>query len=91
MHLNFIALHNILWTGNSESQPSGEYLAFHSSVFDISGSIKLCLNRTLEEVAKWRAFNDESIDIYPGEVQYYFEHTLRLSEGPRTHLLAYVK
>ena len=42
-------------------------------------------------LAKWRAYNDESIDIYPGDVQYYFEHTLRLSEGPRTHLLAYVK
>jgi hypothetical protein len=42
-------------------------------------------------LAKWKAFNDESIDIYPGEVQYYFEHTLRLPEGPKTHLLAYVK
>ena len=36
-------------------------------------------------------FNDESIDIYPVEVQYYFEHTLRLSEGSRKHLLAYIK
>lgn len=42
-------------------------------------------------LAKWKAFNDESTDIYPGEVQYYFEHTLKLPEGPRTHLLAYVK
>ncbi|PKY56565.1 hypothetical protein RhiirA4_476956 [Rhizophagus irregularis] len=42
-------------------------------------------------LAKWKAFNDESIDIYPGEVQYYFEHTLNLPDGPRTHLLAYVK
>jgi hypothetical protein len=42
-------------------------------------------------LAKWKAFSDESIDIYPEEVQYYFEHTLRLSEGPRTHLLAYIK
>ena len=24
-------------------------------------------------LAKWKAFNDESIDVYPGEVQYYFE------------------
>ena len=31
------------------------------------------------------------IDIYPGEVQYYFEHTLRLSEGLRKYLLVYVK
>ena len=42
-------------------------------------------------LAKWKAFNDETIDIYPGEVQYYVEHTLILPEGPRTHLLAYVK
>ena len=42
-------------------------------------------------LAKWKAANDESTDIYPGEVQYYFEHTLRFSEGPRTHLLVYVK
>jgi hypothetical protein len=42
-------------------------------------------------LAKWKANYDESVDIYPGEVQYYFEHTLRFSEGPRTHLLAYVR
>jgi hypothetical protein len=42
-------------------------------------------------LAKWKAANDESTDIYPGEVQYYFEHTLRFPEGPRTHLLVYVK
>ena len=42
-------------------------------------------------LAKWKAVLDDSIDIYPGEVQYYFEHTLRLPEGSRTHLLAYVK
>ena len=42
-------------------------------------------------LAKWRAVRDDSHDIYPGEVQYYFEHTLRLPEGPRTHLLAYVR
>ena len=42
-------------------------------------------------LAKWRAAYDESIDIYPGEIQYYFEHTLRLPEGPRKHLLVYVK
>lgn len=42
-------------------------------------------------LAKWKAFRDGTSDIYPGEVQYYFEHTLTLSEGPKTHLLAYVK
>lgn len=42
-------------------------------------------------LVKWRAANDESTDVYPGEVQYYFEHTLRFHNGPKTHLLAYVK
>ncbi|PKY37003.1 hypothetical protein RhiirB3_461005, partial [Rhizophagus irregularis] len=42
-------------------------------------------------LAKWKAFSDETINIYPREVQYYFEHTLRLPEELRTHLLAYVK
>jgi len=42
-------------------------------------------------IAKWKAVKDDTIDIYPGEVQYYIEHTLRLPEGPRTHRLAYVK
>ena len=42
-------------------------------------------------LAKWKAVNDESVDVYPGEVQYYFEHTLRLPGESRKHLLAYVK
>jgi hypothetical protein len=42
-------------------------------------------------LAKWRANNDELTDIYLGEAQYYFEHTIRFPEGSRTHLLAYVK
>lgn len=42
-------------------------------------------------LAKWEAQNDETSDFYPGEVQYYFEHKLRLPEGNKTHLLAYVK
>lgn len=41
--------------------------------------------------AKWKSANDDSVDAYPGEVQYYFEHTLRFPEGSKTHLLAYVK
>ena len=41
--------------------------------------------------AKWKAFGDDSSDIYPGEVQYYFKHTLNLPNEPKTHLLAYVR
>ncbi|GBC49454.2 hypothetical protein GLOIN_2v1776801 [Rhizophagus irregularis DAOM 181602=DAOM 197198] len=36
--------------------------------------------------------NNESIELYPGIVQFYFEHVLRLPTiGERTHKLAYVK
>jgi hypothetical protein len=33
---------------------------------------------------------DETIDIYPGHVQYYFEHTVQLPTGSKTHWLAFV-
>ncbi|GET50605.1 hypothetical protein GLOIN_2v1775288 [Rhizophagus irregularis DAOM 181602=DAOM 197198] len=59
---------------------------------EIFGSVIAGCHETNSTIlAKWKAFSDETIDIYPGEVQYYFEHTLRLPEGSRTHLLAYVK
>ncbi len=35
--------------------------------------------------------NDNSVDIYPGQVQYFFEHTLQLPTGRKTHRLAYIK
>ncbi|RIB24234.1 hypothetical protein C2G38_2169141 [Gigaspora rosea] len=42
-------------------------------------------------LAKWKAKEDKTSDIYLGEVQYYFEHTLRLPQGPKTQLLAYIR
>ncbi|CAB5091393.1 unnamed protein product [Rhizophagus irregularis] len=45
----------------------------------------------MKKFAKWKAANDDSVDTYPGEVQYYFEHALRFPEGTKTHLLVYVK
>ena len=41
--------------------------------------------------AKWKAFGDDSSDIYPGEVQYYFEHILNFPDGSKKHQLAYVR
>src|SRR5438045_6665542 len=38
-------------------------------------------------LAKWRAAYDESIDIYSGEVQYYFEYMLRLYKEPYKNIL----
>ena len=35
--------------------------------------------------------SDETVDIYPGEVQYYFEHSIELPTGTKLHHLAFVK
>lgn len=35
--------------------------------------------------------DDETTDIYPGQVQFYFEHTIQLPTGTTTHRLAFVK
>ena len=29
--------------------------------------------------------DDNTTDIYPGQVQFFFEHTIQLPEGPATH------
>jgi hypothetical protein len=34
---------------------------------------------------------DETTDMYPGEVQFYFEHSIELPIGTKTHHLAFVK
>jgi hypothetical protein len=35
--------------------------------------------------------DDNTTDIYPGQVQFFFEHTVQLSDGPVTHSLAFVR
>ena len=35
--------------------------------------------------------DDNTTDIYPGQVQFFFEHTIQLPEGPATHSLAFVR
>ncbi|PKK50439.1 hypothetical protein RhiirC2_803373 [Rhizophagus irregularis] len=35
--------------------------------------------------------NNETIDLFPGQVQYYFEHIMRISGELKTHRLAFVK
>jgi hypothetical protein len=34
---------------------------------------------------------NETTDLYPGQVQYYFEHTIRISGISKTHRLAFVR
>jgi hypothetical protein len=41
-------------------------------------------------LAKFVQEND-SVELFPGQIQYFFEHEVNLSEGKRTHLLAYVR
>ena len=64
-------------------------LQIGAEIFGSTISVKHEKNATI--LAKWKAASDDSTDVYPGEVQYYFEHTLRFPDGPKTHLLAYVK
>lgn len=35
--------------------------------------------------------DDSTTDTYPGQVQFFFEHTIQLPEGEMTHALAYVR
>jgi len=35
--------------------------------------------------------DDDTTDRFPGQIQYFFEHTIYLPEGPRTFYLAFVK
>ncbi len=35
--------------------------------------------------------SDGNVDCYPGQVQYYFSHTIDLPNGPTEHFLAYVR
>lgn len=35
--------------------------------------------------------NNEITDLFPGQVQYYFEHTIRISGELKTHRLAFIK
>jgi hypothetical protein len=35
--------------------------------------------------------DDNTTDTYPGQVQFFFEHTIHLPEGPKNHYLAFVR
>jgi len=42
-------------------------------------------------LARFVALEDESIDSYPGQVQFYFDHTIYLPSGEQTYHLAFVR
>jgi hypothetical protein len=35
--------------------------------------------------------HDGSVDFYPGQIQYFFTHTINLANGPVNHKLAYIR
>ena len=35
--------------------------------------------------------DNETTDLFPGQMQYYFEHTIRISDELKTHRLAFIK
>jgi hypothetical protein len=42
-------------------------------------------------LARFVAMEDETIDSYPGQVQFYFDHTIYLPSGEQTYHLAFVR
>ncbi len=47
-------------------------------------------SKNLFILAKFVQEND-SIEIFPGQVQYFFEHEIKLPEGKQSHRLAYIR
>jgi hypothetical protein len=42
-------------------------------------------------LAKFISRDGKSVDTYPGQIQFFFEHSIRLSSQNLTHKLAYIK
>src|SRR5436305_6161425 len=42
-------------------------------------------------LAKFMTMNGDKVDCYPGQIQYFFKHTLDLPDGAFEHNLAYVR
>ena len=42
-------------------------------------------------LSKFILDDNNTTDIYPGQVQFFFEHTIHLQEGPKIHYLAFVR
>src|SRR6185437_11676945 len=59
-----------------------------SEVFGSSISIRYAKSSYI--LAKFIT-KDGTVDCYPGQVQYYFTHTVDLPNGPAEHFLAYVR
>ncbi len=63
-------------------------LQIGSEIFGSKMSPRYAKNARI--LAKWQARSDESIDTYPGETQYYFEHTVKVSGRRKKHQMAFI-
>ncbi|PKY50989.1 hypothetical protein RhiirA4_467785, partial [Rhizophagus irregularis] len=58
---------------------------------EIFGSILSYRHAKSAKILAQFILNDDTIETFPGQVQFFFEHTVYLQEGPRTHYLAFVR
>lgn len=60
---------------------------------DIYGSVQAARHEKSSYILARFVQNDETIDTYPGQVQFFFDHTIFLNNNPQplTHSLALVK
>ncbi|PKC61562.1 hypothetical protein RhiirA1_398323 [Rhizophagus irregularis] len=47
--------------------------------------------RSVNVLSQFILDDNHTTDIYPGQVQFFFEHTIHLPEGSKTHCLAFVR
>ena len=58
---------------------------------DIYGSVQASRHEKSSYILARFVQDDGTIDIYPGQVQFFFEHTIYLNNSPLTHSLSLVK
>jgi hypothetical protein len=58
---------------------------------EIFGSVLSYRHAKSAKILAQFILNDDTIETFPGQVQFFFEHTVYLQEGPRTHYLAFVR
>ncbi|CAG8724606.1 1471_t:CDS:2, partial [Ambispora leptoticha] len=57
---------------------------------EIFGSTSAAKQKRLAKILAKFILANRSTDIYPGIVQFYFEHVVQLPEGPKKHVLVFV-
>ncbi len=95
----FISM-NDLFERNLQNDSSNRYVIIQPKInqcgrirmaAEIFGSaLSLRYKKNSHILAKFTQ-RDNSVELFPGQVQFYFEHTLRLPTGEKTHRLAFVK